>query len=137
MGAIVEVQVPEFAGGCLCGAVRFESRVRPQVTVHCYCVDCRKTSGTGHGTHLVVPMEAFTLTGAVRLYERAADSGNIVTRGFCETCGSPVYSVNSGKPNLVFPRASLLDDPEIVQSQMRVYGSRAPSWDHAGPPSGV
>jgi hypothetical protein len=36
-------------------------------------------------------------------------------------------------PGVVFPRASVVDDPEIVKPQMIVYASRAPSWDHMNP----
>jgi hypothetical protein len=122
-----------FTGSCLCGTVRFESTADPQIVGHCHCVDCRKSSGTGHCTHLVVPEAVFSVTGPVSFYDRAADSGNIVSRGFCGTCGSPIYSTNSGMPGVVFPRASVLDDPGIVQPQMIVYASRAPAWDHMDP----
>ncbi|MDE5457256.1 aldehyde-activating protein [Bradyrhizobium sp. CSA112] len=122
-----------FTGGCLCGAVRFKSTADAQMVGHCHCIDCRKSSGTGHCTHLVVPEQAFYVTGSVTLYDRAADSGNIISRGFCGTCGSPIYSKNSGMPGVVFPRASVLDDPEIAKPQMVVYASRAPSWDHVNP----
>jgi hypothetical protein len=85
-------------------------------------VDCRKSSGTGHCTHVVIPED---VTGAVTFYDRPADSGNIVRRGFCPTCGSPVYSKNLGMPGVVFPRASSLDDPEIAKPQMVVYATSA------------
>lgn len=122
-----------FSGGCLCGAVRYESTADPQVMGHCYCVDCRKSSGTGHCTHIVIPEDAFTLTGKMTFYDRPADSGNIVSRGFCPTCGSPVYSKNSGMLGMVFLRASSLDDPEIAKPQLTVYASHSPSWDPIDP----
>ncbi len=55
-----------FEGGCLRGAVRYRSAADAQIVAHCYCVDCRKSSGTGHCTHLVVPEDAFTVSGEVR-----------------------------------------------------------------------
>ena len=33
-------------------------------------------------------------------------------------------------PGAVFPRASSLDDLEIIAPKMVVYASRAASWDH-------
>lgn len=122
-----------FAGGCLCGAVRYQSAMGPQFVGHCHCIDCRKSSGTGHSTHIAIPASAFTVTGKVKFYDRPADSGNIVSRGFCPTCGSPVYSTNAATPGLVFVRASSLDDPDIAQPQMVVFASRAASWDHVDP----
>ena len=47
-----------FSGGCLCGAVRYESSAEPMFAGHCQCTDCRKTSGTGHSSHLAVPRAA-------------------------------------------------------------------------------
>jgi hypothetical protein len=96
---------------------------------HCYCNDCRRASGTGHCTHAVVPDSEFTVTGEVRFFAKPADSGNMVRRGFCPTCGSQLYSTNNATPGLVYLRASSLDDPERVSPQLSVYTSRAASWD--------
>jgi hypothetical protein len=116
-------------GGCLCGVVTYEARGEPAIAGHCHCVDCRKTSGTGHCTHIVVQGEGVRLTGVMSSYQRSADSGNIVERYFCSTCGSPIYSTNAAMPGLVFLRASSLDDPDQIRPQMVVYASRAPKWD--------
>lgn len=122
-----------FQGGCLCGAVRYECAAEPLVAGHCHCNDCRKASGTGHSSHLAAPEHAVTITSEAKLYDKPADSGNVVGRAFCPTCGSPVYSLNSGMAGLIFIRASSLDDPEIFKPQMVVYTGRAASWDHIAP----
>lgn len=122
-----------FSGGCLCGAVQFESQAGPVVTGHCHCTDCRKTSGTGHASNLCVPKAVTKITGTVSTYDKPADSGNIITRAFCPTCGSPIYSLNSAMPEMIFFRASVLDDLEVFQPQMAVYRRSAPSWDLADP----
>lgn len=118
-----------FSGGCLCGAVRYRGSEEPVIAGHCYCTDCRKTSGTGHGSHLGLPESAFAVTGDVTFYEAPTDSGSTVRRGFCPTCGSAIYSTNSGMPGIVFPRASSLDDLEVFKPQVNVYAKRAASWD--------
>ncbi|MGD2134050.1 MAG: GFA family protein [Maricaulaceae bacterium] len=122
-----------FSGSCLCGAVSYTSVNDPQVVAHCHCVDCRKSSGTGHCTHIVAPEDGFSVSGEVKFYDRAADSGNVVSRGFCPTCGCAVYSKNSAMPGVVFPRASSLDNPDVVSPSMVVYASRAPAWDYVDP----
>jgi hypothetical protein len=78
---------------------------------------------------MIVPEQAFSVTGQVTRFEKPADSGNMVTRAFCPSCGSPIYSVNAGMPGIVFVRASSLDDPEVFKPQMVVYTNRAASWD--------
>jgi hypothetical protein len=79
---------------------------------------------------MIVPEPAFAVTGEVRFFDKPADSGNMVSRGSCPTCGSAIYSTNNGMPGLVFVRASSLDDPEVFRPQMVVYTDRAASWDH-------
>jgi len=82
---------------------------------------------------MAVPATAFTLSGEAKIYEKPADSGNIVGRAFCPTCGSAVYSLNSGAADLVFLRASSLDDPEVFKPQLVVYAAKAASWDLMDP----
>ena len=121
-----------FSGGCLCGAVRYEG-AEPGPGGHCQCHDCRRSSGSGHCSHMVVPEAGFSVVGALSFYDATADSGNVISRGFCPTCGAPVYSRNSGMPGLLFLRASSLDDPEVFQPQMVVFRKEAPSWDLVDP----
>jgi hypothetical protein len=128
-----DTQGKDLTGGCLCGAVRYESASGPLVAAHCYCIDCRKSSGTGHCTHVVVPAESFTLHGKAAQYDHPADSGTMVSRHFCPTCGSALFSTGDSGSGLVFLRASSLDDPDIATPQASVYASRAPKWDPVDP----
>ncbi len=120
-------------GGCLCGAVAYKTNAEPQVVGHCHCVDCRKTSGTGHGTHVGLPEDTVTVTGALKFYDHPADSGNVISRGFCPTCGSAIFSRNSNMEGMAFLRASSLDDPDAITPQVVVYTARAPKWDFVDP----
>jgi len=117
------------SGGCLCGAVRYEC-AEESGGGHCHCNDCRRSSGTGHCSHMIVPESGFAVNGEIRFFDKPADSGNMVSRGFCPTCGAALYSTNAGMPGVVFVRASSLDDPEHFRPQMTVYTDRAASWDH-------
>ena len=121
-----------YEGGCLCGAVRYQG-TEEKGGGHCYCRDCRRSSGTSHCSHMIVPEPAFHVSGELGFYESKADSGNTISRGFCPTCGSAVYSTNSGMPGLIFVRASSLDDPEVFRPGVVVYTSRAASWSTIDP----
>lgn len=120
------------AGGCLCGAVRYVCSVEPAMAGFCQCEDCRRSSGAGHCGHLGVPEAGVAMTGATARYDRAADSGHLVSRHFCPTCGGAVFSRNDAMPGMLFLRASSLDDLEAFKPQMVVYASRGASWDTIG-----
>ena len=122
-----------FQGGCLCGALRYECSAEQVISGHCQCTDCRKDSGTGHSSHMAVPKAAVAISGEAKVFEKNADSGNTVGRAFCPNCGSSVYNVNSGMPDLIFLRASSLDEPDIFKPQMVVYTRSGPAWDHMAP----
>ncbi len=122
-----------FKGACLCGQLSYESTKNAILAAHCQCVDCRKSSGTGHGTHVVITEDAFTITGKETSYDHPADSGNIVSRVFCPICGCPAYSKNSAMSGMIFVRASSLDDPSVIEPGMVVYTASAAPWDYIDP----
>ena len=122
----------ELSGSCLCGAVRYECSETPSLAAHCACEDCRRSSGTSHCTHVPVAEPSVKLQGTTKPYGHAADSGNIVTRHFCGTCGSAIYSTNSAMAGMIFLRASSLDDLDVINPSMFVYASRAPKWAGIG-----
>ena len=82
----------KITGGCLCGAVRFESAAPPMVTRHCWCRLCQYL-GAGSGTvNACFKTDGFTIMGTTRDYASIADSGNVMHRQFCATCGTPLFS---------------------------------------------
>jgi hypothetical protein len=70
---------------------------------------------------------AIHVTPGAREFVSKADSCNDLVRGFCPTCGSGIYSRNTGMQHLIFPRASALDDPSWFAPQLAAWAARA--WD--------
>lgn len=54
------------AGGCLCGAVRFNATGEPLRSGVCHCLDCRKTSGSSWSFFAVFPRTSFEHSGICR-----------------------------------------------------------------------
>jgi hypothetical protein len=75
-------------GSCLCGAVRFEVAGELPPPDACHCSICRKTSGH-YFVSTDVPRSAVAIHGAenVTWYR----SSGKARRGFCSTCGSPLF----------------------------------------------
>jgi hypothetical protein len=123
-----------YAGGCACGAIRYEIADEPLVMGDCQCRDCQHKSGTGHGSYLTFPnRERVTLKGEATHWDIVADSGNVKTRAFCPTCGSPVYLTFSAMPAFFTVHAGSLDDPSRYKPQMVTYGVRGLAWDKLDP----
>ena len=118
----------KITGGCLCGAVRFESTDPPVITRVCWCRLCQYL-GAGSGTvNACFKTENFTVHGVASDYSNIADSGNVMHRLFCPTCGTPLFSSAEARPHLIFVRAGTLDEPEIAQPAMTIWTAQAPSW---------
>ena len=119
-----------YTGGCACGAIRYEIPSEPIFQNHCQCLDCRRRSGTGHGSYLTFPARAeMTITGEATHWEVAADSGNVKNHAFCPVCGTPVYLSFSETPELIAVHAGSLDEPERFAPQVLTYGVRGLAWD--------
>jgi hypothetical protein len=56
-------------GGCMCGAVRYESSAEPLLMVKCHCRDCQRTTGGPYVPAVVFPISAFRVVqGQVQHY---------------------------------------------------------------------
>jgi hypothetical protein len=115
-------------GGCLCGAVRYQARSAPITTRVCWCRLCQHLAAGNATVNVVFRSEDVTIDGTLADFVATADSGNILHRGFCPVCGTPVSSRTEIRPHLVILRAGTLDDPEIAQPALTIWTSKAPSW---------
>jgi hypothetical protein len=74
-------------GGCLCGAVRYESSDPPVDVCYCHCRMCQRSSGNAFGMFASFRRDAFRFTrGEPKLYKSSA----FAERGFCAECGTPL-----------------------------------------------
>ncbi|MDP3853306.1 GFA family protein [Phenylobacterium sp.] len=120
-----------YAGGCACGAIRYEITDEPIFSNDCQCRDCQRKSGTGHGSYMTFPDRGrVKLEGDATHWDIVADSGGAKTRAFCPTCGSPVYLTFAAMPDFFTIHAASLDDPGRYKPQVVTYVVRGHAWDH-------
>lgn len=123
-----------YAGGCACGAVRYETTSEPIFENHCQCLDCQKRSGTGHGSYLTFARRAeMAMTGETRSWRIVADSGREKVHAFCPNCGTPVFVTFAAAPEAIAIHAASLDDPGQFKPQVLTYRARAHAWDRIDP----
>lgn len=121
-------------GGCLCGAVRYESAGEPLFSLQCHCRDCQRASGTAYVAAMRVPAAEFRVThGEPKHYATTSDAGNTVTRAFCGECGSPLFIQVSTRPDIVGLRVGTLDDPSEFRPEANIFVKSAQPWVHMDP----
>ena len=117
-------------GGCACGAIRYSASGALAAQLHCQCGQCRKRSGTGHGSFLAFVGEgAVEITGTPSTWSETADSGNEKLHHFCGTCGAPVAVTFPANPAVTALHAGSLDAPEGFAPGFITYTGKAMPWD--------
>lgn len=104
------------AGGCQCGAVRFRvTRLgRPSI---CHCRMCQKAFGNFFAALVGTKKRGLHWTrGKLSIFR----SSEIVQRGFCKDCGTPLTFAYDTADRIAIAIGSL-DHPEIV-TPARQYG---------------
>ena len=116
-------------GQCLCGAVTFTVAAEPVGARQCWCRDCQRIASGSATANVLFPRDAVRYTGPITEYEKVADSGNRVARGFCAQCGSQMYSrIKEPAAPLIRVRAGTLDDPGAFPPQAIIWAASAPAW---------
>jgi len=117
------------AGGCLCGAVRYEIAADAPVGVRqCWCRVCQYL-GAGSGTvNAIFARDAVTVSGPLTDYVSRADSGSVMHRRFCAKCGTPIFSEAEPRPRQIIVRVGALDDPNMAKPGGIIWTKSAPSW---------
>jgi hypothetical protein len=109
---------PEYSGGCQCGAIRFQVRGALTDSSICHCRMCQKAFGAYYAPLVSVRGVQFSWT---RGQPRYFQSSNVVRRGFCADCGTPLtYEAPDG----VAVAAGAFDEPERLPPTIQ-YGSSA------------
>jgi hypothetical protein len=117
-------------GQCLCGAIKYEMTSDPVVAGICHCKNCQRQAGSAFSTLVGVPRGSLKFSGdELKLYnDQTADSGGEVRRFFCGTCGSPLYSLTEGQPDMAYVKSGTLDDTSGFAPQFNVWCDSKQDW---------
>ena len=115
-------------GGCLCGALRYEAIGKPIGSGHCYCVDCRRASGSGFIPFMGFKAEAVRFTGEVREFRSKAANGGDAVRNRCANCMSLVFGGEVGRTDSYTIYAGSLDDPSAFHPSIAIFAAGRPDW---------
>ena len=115
-------------GGCLCGNIRYVVQGEFIAVAICHCSDCQRQSGSIFSVIAAAPVSAYQQTGATKTFVGHGDSGSVVYRDFCGTCGTPILSRLAAQPGIVLVKVGTLDDPTSLPPQVEAYTHRAADW---------
>jgi len=102
------------AGGCHCGAVRFEIEVAPRPLLQeCTCSICRMTGFV----HLIVPASRFRLLGGGEALVEYRFNTGVARHLFCRHCGVKSFYVPRSHPHGYSVNARCLDDDVLADCE--------------------
>lgn len=117
-----------YAGGCLCGALRYQADGDPRFAGYCYCADCRRASGSGCIPFMGFAASAVRFSGQTRQFRSRSARGRDAVRNFCPVCGGLVFGGEVGKDDSFTIYAGSLDDPSFFSPSVAIFTRDRPAW---------
>ena len=114
-----------FAGGCQCGALRYELTGKPRALYICHCLECRKQSASAFGISLIVGSGDFhLLRGKPQHWSRATDSGRQLDCFFCPACGTRLWHGDKDEAATISIKGGSLDRPPDLGEAIHIWVKR-------------
>ncbi len=130
-----EITLP-MTGGCLCGAVRYETAEQPTDVSYCHCRMCQRWSSGTMAITAKFPADVVTFTQGQPKTHRSSEKGR---RGFCEICGSQLtfqYLVKDPgvetdlvlETDMIYIPVGTFDNPEAIPPRWHYCIESKLSW---------
>ena len=114
-----------YAGGCLCGRVRYQAGGEATNLCFCHCSSCRRATGAP-----MVPWATFAaphfsiVRGRLAQYRSSRD----VMRGFCADCGTSLTYRREDRSDEIDVTLSSLDDAVGLVPEMHIWVEDKLPW---------
>jgi hypothetical protein len=112
-----------FIGGCQCGKVRYRAHAPVARASVCYCRMCQRAGAAPFMAFARFPADSVEWSSPPAIFA----SSNLVERGFCRDCGTPLSYRQTGGRWLSVTLMTL-DDPEAVRPALRYSPRGEVSW---------
>lgn len=120
---------PPLAGGCLCGAVRYEAGGEPYHSGYCHCVTCQRASGAPVVAWFSVKLKDFRVVQGEPRTRISSEHGE---RQFCGDCGAQLFFDDYRYPDEIDITNASLDAPEQVPPHFHLYDKSRIAWVRFG-----
>ncbi len=114
------------AGGCHCGAIRYEVEGEAMTHALCHCTDCRRSAGAPMVAWTMYPQAALRVTqGEPQVYASSKHG----RRAFCAACGTGLFYRNDENlPGIVDIQSATYDDPNAIPAQAHIQVAERIGW---------
>ena len=114
------------AGGCHCGAIRYEVEGEPLTHALCHCSDCRRHAGAPMVAWTMYPEASLKVTQGVPKVYQSSQHGR---RHFCGNCGTGLFYYNEEMlPGIVDIQSATYDAPEAVPARAHIQVAERIQW---------
>ncbi len=116
----------KLAGGCHCGAIRYEVSGEAMHHALCHCTDCRRAAGAPMVGWAAFADGAVTVTQGSPVTYASSEHGR---RQFCGACGTGLFYMNAvNLPGIIDIQSSTLDDPAALPAQVHIQTAERLAW---------
>lgn len=121
-------QLP-LAGGCQCGALRYEITAAPLAYYLCHCTECQRQSGSAFGGSMFVARSDLRMvSGTVKTWRRHHESGRLIDCVFCADCGTRLWHLPELRPTAAVLKPGTLDDTSWLKPVAHIFTRSAQPW---------
>jgi len=124
----MSLQIP-FKGGCLCGALRYQSSEAPDIVLCCHCTDCQRRTGSAFGITVSVKSKSFKiLEGETTTWLSKRQSGAKLYFKSCAICGTRCWGefLEIAESTLIL--GGTLDKATYLQPDAHIYTGTKQPW---------
>lgn len=119
-------------GRCLCGAVAYEFRGKPERLHNCHCSRCRRARSAAHATNAFFKREQLAwIRGESEVVSFALPGAKRFGQAFCRRCGSSVPRVVASTGYVVVPCGGLDTGPGMPVHSHIFVADKAPWFEIA------
>ena len=116
------------AGGCLCGAVRFEVTAPLGGAVYCHCTRCQRRTGGSASASARVAAGSLRVTAGGEFLRSWEPEGGFA-KVFCGECGSALFGRAPGSEEISLVRMGVIDGDPGIRLQGRQFVADAAVWE--------
>ncbi|MEM7663774.1 MAG: GFA family protein [Pseudomonadota bacterium] len=108
----------KLAGGCQCGAVRYEIIGDPHFSCVCHCPSCRKAAGAPLVGWVMFDSSSVKCDRSETMVFVSSEG---VRRSFCKKCGTTLFFEADYIPGLIDITTESFDDPDLVKPSAHIW----------------